>query len=223
MSFFRWVKNLFKPSFSGPQYLIEFRFHGYAKKYLKKQIWDVGKKFKVEGVTRKQVVPHISLVGPFKTRSQKDTVSMFLNVCRKYDFLRFKLSGFDRFDNRVIYINVNPSSKLTQFRKELFNALEPMIRTVDTDYLEPFAFHSTVAFKDIEKKFNKIWKYMSAKKTKPINQTLIRVTLLKEKERKILYEYDFMQKKLLNRKQALNKKGLKKTLQILTSKKSQEI
>ncbi len=215
MSLIRWFKNLFKPSFSGTHYLIEFRFHGHAKKYLKKQIWDVGKKFKVKGVTKKQVVPHISLVGPFKTGNQKQIVSTFLNVCKKQGTMKFKLSGFDRFDNRVVYVNVDPSNNLIQFRKELFNALEPKIKTVDTDYLDPFAFHSTIAFKDIKRKFNKIWKYLAAKKTKPINQTLIRVTLLKGK--KILYEYDFMQKKMLNRKQALNRKSLKKTLRILTS------
>jgi len=43
-------------------YLIEFRFHGYAKKYLKRLIFGVSKKFKVKGVTRKRVVPHITYI-----------------------------------------------------------------------------------------------------------------------------------------------------------------
>jgi len=218
MTIFRRIMNLFKPAYPGPHYLIEFRFHGYAKKYLKEQIWDVGKKFKVKGITRKQVVPHISLIGPFTTKKQKEIIPAFLKICKKYDFLRFKLSDFDRFSNRVIYVTVNPSSKLIQFRQELFNTLEPKIKTVDTDYIEPFAFHSTVVFKDIERKFDEIWTYLSNKKAKPINQTLIRVTLIKGK--KILYEYDFMQKRLLNRSQALNKETMKKTLQILMSKKA---
>jgi 2'-5' RNA ligase len=184
---------------------------------LKKQIWDVGKKFKVRGITKKTVVPHISLVGPFRARNQKVLVYTFLKACKKYEYINFKLSGFDHFDNRVIYVKVKPSDTLKRFRQALFKDLEPMINTVDTDYLEPFAFHSTVAFRDIGGKFNKIWGYLSRKKSKPINQTLIRVTLMKGK--KILYEYDFMQKKLLNRKQALSGKVMKKTLQILTSKK----
>ena len=137
--------------------MIEFRFHGYAKSYLKKTIWDVSKKFRIKGVTKKRVVPHISLVGPFRIRNQKDLVSKFVAVCKKYKYIRFKLSGFGHFDDRVIYVDVKPTNKLIEFRQELFKELEPLISTVDTDYLEPFAFHSTIAFKDVGKKFNKIW------------------------------------------------------------------
>ena len=35
-------------------FLIEFRLHGYAKEYTKGLIYDVAKKFRVKGVTRKR-------------------------------------------------------------------------------------------------------------------------------------------------------------------------
>lgn len=43
-----------------------------------------------------------------------------------------------------------------------------------------------------------------------INQRLLRVTLLKNG--KILYEYDFLQRKLFNRNQSLNRKIWKETI-----------
>ena len=33
------------------RYIIEFRFHGYAKKFLKQTIYEVGIKFRVRGVS----------------------------------------------------------------------------------------------------------------------------------------------------------------------------
>jgi len=217
MSILRFIKNLFRPP-KGPNYLIEFRFQGYASNYLRQNIWDVSKKFRVKGVTGKKVVPHISLIGPFKTKKQREIVSRFVKVCKKYEWIRFKLSGFDHFDNKVIYVDVNPSNKLVEFRQELFKELEPVIFTVDTDYLKSFAFHSTIAFKDIERKFDKIWSYLDKRKPKTITQVLLRVTLLKGS--KILYEYDFPQKRLLNRKQALNKKITRKTIAMLKENKN---
>ena len=104
------------------------------------------------------------------------------------------------------------------FRFDLAKALENItISKAKDDYKGPdgFAFHSTIAFKDIDNKFDKIWNYISKKKQKKIRQTLLRVTLLKNG--KILKEYDFMQKRLLNRKEALNKGLWKKTIRILKS------
>lgn len=201
--FFRWLKNLLRPE-NGASYLIEFRFQGDAKTYLRKNIWSISRKFKVKGVTREHVVPHISLIGPFKTKKQKEVVNKFLEVSKKHKRIGFHLSGFGHFDNRVVYIDTEPSNELVEYRQELFEALELLIYTVDTDYLKPFAFHATLAFRDIERKFDQIWKYLNKKNPKKIRQTLTKVTLLRGN--KILYEYDFVQRKLLNRKQALNRK-----------------
>lgn len=212
MPIFRWLKNLFKPT-RGPSYLIEFRFTGYAKKYLKKEIRDVSKKFRVKGVTKKKVVPHISLIGPFKTKKPQKVVSKFLEVSKKYEWMKFRLHGFGYFDDRVIYADVKPRDRLIQYRKELFQEIEPLIYTVDTDYLNPFEFHATIAFKDIQGKFRKIWNYLDRKKPKRIEQTLIRATLLRGP--KIMHEYDFIQGRMLNRKQALDRRIKRKTMGML--------
>jgi len=87
-------------------YLIEFRFSGKAKGILKDIIYTISKTYHVKGVTRKKVVPHISLAGPLYTKDQKKLVKEFQNIVKKYDCVSFKLDGFDKFEreNKVIKI-----------------------------------------------------------------------------------------------------------------------
>lgn len=56
-----------------PYYLIEFRFSGYVKKYLKELIRIISANFHVRGATTRKVVPHISLIGRLYTRDEKKT------------------------------------------------------------------------------------------------------------------------------------------------------
>lgn len=203
-------------------YLIEFRFRGYAKKYLKACIFEVAKKFRAKGVIKKQVVPHITLFGPFTTTDERKVTSAFLSVCKKYNLMTFKLKGFGNFDNRVIFIDVIPSEELKEFRRDLAKEITGLrnffiFRTVKTkgitDLEDHHTFHATIAFKDIENKFRSILAYLKNKHTPHIDQRLLRVTLLKNG--KILYEYDFLQGRLLNRREALNKMAWRKTINLL--------
>lgn len=203
-------------------YLIEFRFHGYAKKFLKQTIYEVGKKFRVRGVTKKRVVPHITMFGPFQTNNERKVISEFLSVCKKHNLISFKLKGFGNFDNKVIFVEVIPSEELNNFRRELARNLTGLrdfliFKTVETkgitDYEENHAFHATIAFKDIQNKFSGILHYLKNKRTPHIEQKLLRVTLLKNG--RILYEYDFLQRKLLTRREALNRGIWRKTIGLL--------
>ena len=153
-------------------YLIEFRFHGYAKKYAKRIIYDVGKKFRVRGVTRKKVVPHITMFGPFTTRNEKKMVSAVANVAKNYTLVLFTVKGFNFFDNatnKVIYLDIEPSEDLKQLRFELSGRLRKITNSIssqDRKSMDKFFFHATIAFKDIDRKFNKIWRYLKKKEEK---------------------------------------------------------
>jgi len=200
-------------------YLIEFRFSGYAKKYLKQTIFEVSKKFKVKGALNKHVVPHITMFGPFNTNNEWKVVSTFHKICKKHTLIPFELKGFGNFHNRVIFVEIIPSNELKLFRKELSKELTNMrdffiFKTIKTkgvsDYEEHYPFHATIAFKDIQSKFNSIFNYLRSRKNPHIYQKLLRLTLLRDG--KILYEYDFIQRRLLNRRDALNKLVWRKTI-----------
>jgi 2'-5' RNA ligase len=203
-------------------YLIEVRFSGYAKKYLKETIYEVSRKFRVKGVTHKHVVPHMTMFGPFTTNDQKKVIASFLSVCKRHNLISFQLKGFGNFENRVIFADVIPSEELRKFRRELASELTGLrnffiFKTVKTkgitDHEDNHAFHATIAFKDIQSRFNEIFSYLNKKRHPPIYQKLMRMTLLRDG--KILYEYDFPQKRLLNRSEALNKMVWRKTINLM--------
>jgi hypothetical protein len=61
--------------------------------------------------------------------------------------------------------------------------------------------------------FNKVKKYVLNKKMVSKDYSMVRVTLIKGN--KILYEYDFLLRRLLNRKEAKSKVLYSKTIHIL--------
>jgi len=202
------------------QYLIEFRFHGYAKRYLKKIIFEVARRFHIRGVTRKRPVPHITLAGPFKTRDIKRVIGDVESVAKNYNLVNFKLKGFGYFDNpngKVIYADIEPSKELEELRWELAKRLMRYAEVKEWDKNMKFSFHATIAFKDIDRKFSDIWRYLKNIEIPKIDQHLLRITVI-GKGSKIVCEYDLMLKRMLNRRQALSKKIWKKTIFALNIK-----
>ena len=139
-------------------------------------IYEVAEKFHVKGVTKKRVVPHITLIAPFTLGHRFWLLNIFIKhdenrivkevveVVRKYSTVKFKLKGFDKFDNsKVIYANVKPSDELKELQKELVKRLKQFCKLVEYDLAGVFKPHATIAFKDTGKKFNSIWGYIKKK------------------------------------------------------------
>jgi len=202
-------------------YSVQLRLQGFAKEYAREVIYDVAKKFDVNGVTRNRVVPHISLFGNFETLNEEKIISEIVSVGRRYDLVFFRIKGFGNFPNKknkVIILEIEPSEELENLRRDICRSLpkySTSYKPFNTNH--NFRFHVTVA-KDIDYKFERIWNYIQMKEVPYINQYLLRITILKNS--KILFEYDLMQQKLLNRKQALNNEGWKKTIAIFKQKTS---
>jgi 2'-5' RNA ligase len=196
-----------------PHYLIQFRFHGYAKRYLKRSIFEVARRFHVKGVTRKRPVPHISLAGPFETRDIERVIRDVESVAKNYNLVNFKLKGFEYFNKpngKVIYADIEPSKELEELRWELAKRLMKYAELKEWDKKKSFSFHATIAFKDIDRNFSDILRYLKRKEVPNINQHLLRITILRNS--KILYEYDLMLKRLLTRREALSKRIWRKTI-----------
>ena len=191
-------------------YLIEFRFSGYAKQSIKELKANITKNF---GVTRKKIIPHISLAGPLYTRDEKRLVKEVVNVCKKYYLVKFKIDGFDNFENRVIYVKIKPSEELEALRLEIAERLYKFCDLKDHDLEPEFAFHATLVLKDIQRKFDRIWKYLQTWKIPEMNQYTLRVSIIKDS--KILAEYDLILGKLLNRSESLDRDIRKKTMKKL--------
>ncbi|MCJ7647777.1 MAG: 2'-5' RNA ligase family protein, partial [Candidatus Lokiarchaeota archaeon] len=208
------------------EYLIQFRLLGDAKQYAKDVIYDVARKFDVNGVTQNRPVPHISLYGTFKTLNEKKIISEIESVGRRYELVRFRIKRFCYFynnnKNKVIILEIEPYEDLENLRLDICRRLSKYstsYKPFNTN--RNFNFHVTVA-KDIDYEFIRIWDYIQMKwepyipRHLLIPRYLLRITIIKNS--KILYEYDLMQQKLLNREEALNEESWKKTFAILKQK-----
>jgi len=190
-------------------FLVEFRLHGYAKEYAKEVIYSVTREFGVKRVK----VPHITLYGPGRTYDIKKVISAVEKIGRKYKLVPFKIKGFSFFDkpSKVIYLGINPSQELEELRWELSQALREVSTGKSKDSRRSFAFHTTIAFRDIDTKFNQIWSYLKSKEEPKINQYLLRITILGARG-KIVCEYDLVLRRLLSRREALSRKIWRKTI-----------
>ena len=195
-------------------YLIEFRFSGYAKEAIMELKNNISRTF---GVTRRKIVPHITLVGPLHTLDEEILVDAVIDVCKKYELVKFRLDGFDNFENRVIYVRIKPSDELKKLRLELARELGKFCELSEFDKETHFTFHATLVMKDIQRKFNRIWEYLQSWEIPTAEQYVVRITILNEK-RKILAEYDLLQRKILNRHEALDRKTFHKTIKKLNKK-----
>ena len=116
-------------------------------------------------------------------------------------------------------MNIESSEKLKELRRSIAKKLLKTTHTVSSfDRKYNFEFHATLAFKDIDKKFKSIKTFLNRQQIPNINQHLLRITVLKGK--KILFEYDLLQKKTLTRREAKNRKIWSRTINQLKSKTS---
>ncbi|WP_044129574.1 2'-5' RNA ligase family protein [Rudanella lutea] len=102
--------------------------------------------------------PHITLLPPF--RSSRTDFSILHEFAAQQSPIDIQLKGFDRFDQRVIFVDVAPNEYLTSLQKNLelyahyHLGIEPEYR--------PFRPHMTVAFKDLKRPaFPEAWAYFA--------------------------------------------------------------
>lgn len=195
-----------------PHYLIEIRFFGKAKKEIKDLIREINRECHIRSKYRP--VPHITLAGPLTTNSQTRLVSDFKRICEKQKIMHFDVEGFNTFDDtRVVFIDINPDKELEEFRWELSKTLQSYCHLRPFDLKRKFEYHATLAFKLNPEKFKCVKNNIKRKPKPKYNHVLMRVTLIKGQ--KILYEYDFLLRRLLNRRRALSRKILSKSFEKL--------
>ncbi len=125
--------------------------------------------------------------------------------------MNFIVDGYGVFPFFVIFVKIKPDEELVRIRKEILHDIISYckIKEVDRQY-KP---HATLALRMGLIKFFRIWLYMRSKPRLIFTNHIIRITLLKEN--RILYEYDFLQRRLFSREQALNKVLLSQSFQKL--------
>ena len=193
-------------------YYIEIRYFGKAKKDFKRLTNEVDNKFRLR---KGHKVPHITLVQPFTTRQEKRLVSDFKRICSKYKLMKFTVDGIGVFPFFVIFAKVKPDRQLVKCRKELMHTFKSYCRIAD--FNRSYKPHTTIALRMGLMKFFRIWFHLKRKPRVVFTNHVMRITLLKGKQ--ILYEYDFLHRRLLRRRQAKSRKVLAGTFKKLKRRK----
>lgn len=171
-------------------YLNEIRTGGELKSELRDIMHDVANRFNVRGAVRPRAVPHVTLFGPYNTDQGPQVKRALQAVLSKYDIVPYRVSGFGRFeDNNVIYANVEPSPELRSLRRDVFAQLKPLTynyRSWDSDYY--YDYHITIAFKDVGRKFDDIWNYVTDRYDPEFEEYATRISSLRRRD--MMWEWD---------------------------------
>ena len=194
-------------------YLIEYRFQGSSKDEIRGMINHLKKKFHLP--TFGKTVPHITLAGGLTTENEDRLIKDFVSICSKTLLCKYTVDGFGHFENEtgVIFINIKPNENLKTFRWMLAQKITGYCKLKEFDYKQDFNFHATLAMNLNDHDFSRLKKYIDTQPEPKYKQVLIRATILKNS--RILCEYDFLQRRLLNRGEALSTRELTKTFHLL--------
>ena len=197
-------------------YLIDIRLMGSVKHQISNISDQLQEKFNIGD---KQVIPHITLAGPFFTRDEKKLVEDFTRICtNQKEIPKYEVGNYGFFnDTKVVFISINPDENLKQFRYQLSRAISPYcsLRIYDLDSADAFRFHATLAMKLDWLTFQRIKWFFRGRDRVTHRHHPIRATLIRNS--KILCEYDFIQNRMLSRAQALSRATLMRDLDILKS------
>ena len=196
------------------RYLIDIRIMGPVKRQISMLASGLYKQFSPGD---RQVIPHITLAGPFSTTDEERLVKDFTRVCTDQKAIpKYEVGGYGFFDDtRVVFVTITPDETLKQFRYQLSRAISPYcpLRDYDLDSAEEFRFHATLAMKLDWLTFQRIKWYFRNQEPVIHRHHPIRATLLKNS--KILCEYDFIQARMLTPAQARSRATRMRDLDIL--------
>jgi len=198
-------------------YLVEVRTGGDTKAKLREIIYDVADRFNVSAAAKPRAVPHITLFGPYNTDNGREVKQTLIDVFEGYDVVPYKIDGFDSFRDDVVYVKVVPSPELRQLRRELLSELRPLCynyRPHDSNFYHDF--HITVAFRDIDGKFDDIIEYVSHEYDLQREEYVTRITNLSKGN--MMWEYDFVRDEMLSQQQATSASSWEKTTEALRKK-----
>jgi 2'-5' RNA ligase len=127
---------------------------------------------------------HITLKMPFSWNENKEEKlgGMLEGFCKSIEPFHLDLNGFDKFGNRVIFINVKKNQYLTDIQLLLSKFCKTELKLLEELSDRAYHPHMTIAFKDIKPKlFDEYWKFI---KTQTFKEKLEvnDIALLKKEE-----------------------------------------
>ena len=163
------------PEHHNKHFFIEFRLRGFAKKYAKwvrARVHREARRLGIKEFKQSRFIPHITLFGAAETNNLHKVINEVKSIGRKYTLVPFKLGvGRDEFQNpdaNWLYLDVQPSPDLEQFRHELAQSLLSLEGTITCkphDRKSKYKFHTSIGKYDPrdKDKFEGLFDYAETK------------------------------------------------------------
>lgn len=106
---------------------------------------------------------HVTLQPPFKydENATSDILLPLYEVSEKLQAFYLSFDGFDHFDKRVVYVNVEGNQELNDMHKVITSTIAKVLHLPSEN--KRFHPHATVAFRDLSREnFNKAWSHFKS-------------------------------------------------------------
>jgi hypothetical protein len=202
------------------EYSIDIRLAGHAREYVRRLLYSAARRFRTGETSKDIQIPSICIYGPFKTDYPEKVLNVVGQVAGRYELVPYRVKGFQMFEverkwlifnhgMRGVYLDVEPSDKLVELRKELAERLDTICggTSIDKDLRN---LHAGVELSGIDGNFDRIFSYLKENEETDIIQRLVRITVTRNHE--VFCEYDMASKKFIGRRISQETKYLKRTM-----------
>lgn len=120
---------------------------------------DVYEKFKAKS---SKLPAHFTIKSPFENESIDEVEKVLENFVKNNNKADYTLNGYNHFDNRVIFMDVNMSNEGKELHDRLIDELSK-INYINFDKKDGKnkVFHVTISSKKIQKIYNELWDYVN--------------------------------------------------------------
>ncbi|MGL5313530.1 MAG: 2'-5' RNA ligase family protein [Peptostreptococcaceae bacterium] len=118
--------------------------------------------FEKLGAKSSKLPAHFTIKAPFEADNISDLENTLDIFSKSHKAKPYKIEGYDKFDNRVIFMKVLMSKEGQEVHDNLIDSLSniPYIKFDSHDGKDKI-FHVTISSKKIQKIFNDLWDYVT--------------------------------------------------------------
>ncbi len=161
------------------RYAMYCALRGDVKKFQKKLVNDISKKFNLTFTKRQAIPAHFTLKYPFETKKIKEVERVVAEFCKKHKKTPVKIKGFSSFPPNTIFLNVKLSKKAKNTFKEFIREMRKLKWMTWNQFdAENLHFHATIAEKCGEK-YNKVMTFLKGKE-RTFNCSFDNITILRQ-------------------------------------------
>jgi 2'-5' RNA ligase len=145
----------------GMKYIIVSLLSGEVENYHQRLVKEISDKFDVDFLARQKVPTHFTLKDMFETDKINELDKMLKEFARIHKPSRISLEGYNRFDDNVIFMDINFSEEA----KQLYFRFIEVLKEITWMQWGPYddenrKFHCSLAYFDIKEKYKEICKFL---------------------------------------------------------------